>query len=252
MKKVIIVTRSTEYGNFKEFQDAIDARNRCKYNEKDGLIRFLAARKKWEDEYVKQLEKGSTDQIKDTYEAVLEKECEAFGVEELANAPFDAIRELMVSISDLEPSNPYASFYFPDEQSPDWEVILVLCDKINIAQKESVNPVGLFLNCLCDDLEPFDTTDNVLYIHAEQIGFWQEGILVDNHALITNAEKELFVWLENNKSSFKRIGYFVHERFIKNGIFENNILQKDFLGGNKIIDYFETKNRSSRFSIDDV
>lgn len=225
MKKVIIITRSSEYGSYKEFQDAIDAREHCKYNENCRLIRFLAARKKWNKTY--DHNKYAEDCIVETYKSVCGKECEPFGTEELANVPYNAMRELMTSI-DVEPSNPYASFYFPNEQSPECEVILVLCDCVNIMQKEWVQPEDLFLECICDDLGISQSTENILYVHADQIGYKKDGLLVENHILREPIEGNRAVkWADFGKKRFFRIASFVHNTKPYN-LFLRNILKKDF------------------------
>ena len=234
MKKVIIVTRSSEYGSFEKFQDAIDARECCRYNKNDRLIRFLSARKQWNDAFL-----ANNGGIIDTYESVLRKEYKPCG-QELANVPFDAIRELMTKINDIEPLKPYASFYFPNEQSPEWEVILVLCDCANIKRYDCLQPEDLFLDCICDDLELSESTDSILYVHPDQIGFEKKDrIVVDKHQLIYDVNgNRTVLWANKNKNRFQRIACFVHEIDL-NGIFKRNILEKDFAGRSIIDDVDE-------------
>lgn len=221
MNKVIIITWSSEYSSDHDFKDAIDNRTNCNYNQRAKLKQFLAARKEWKA--VKNKDGETTNRT--AYRILLSKECPEDILSE--NIPYIAIQEKMETFSPDTSIAPYASF--PSGQ--EWEVILVLCDKINIDRKECVDPIGLFLDCLCEDLEPFDTTDNVLYIHDKQIGDEGEEIIVDNHELRKSCHNtnKFYAWADANKHKFSRIAQFVHEKG-KGGLFDGIILAKDFLG----------------------
>ena len=227
MKKAIIITNSTEYSTHKDFQNAIDNSKSCKYNNNHSLIKFLEVKKLWETTFT------SCNGYRDSYRTFLNKECEP-GIRK-EDIPAIAIKEKMKDITIDTSLNPYASFQSTNHE---WEVILVLCNEINIGRKQYIDYTDLFLDCICEDLEVSEEAgDNVLYVHAEQIGYINvDGMLVDNHEsrvkdLISN-ENRVFKWAEDNALKFKRIAYFIHETEEKN-LFKVNILSQEFLKKNK-------------------
>lgn len=230
MKKAIIITVSSEYSAYEEFNRAIENPELCDYNSKKSLIKFLAARKQWEEI------RNRSSSNREAYKTLLKKDCpEGMRGEDI---PYAAIKGKMETVTLDKVFSPYASL----PPGNGWEIILVLCDRINVGRTECVSPVNLFLDCICEDLKPFDAKDNVLFIHAEQIGFQGDGIIVDNHEVKYSSENEgISVWTNANKHQFNRIAFFAHI-IGRKALFDGNILKKDFLGKTFIHDIWDEEN----------
>lgn len=212
MNKVIIITRSNEYGSYEPFNTAIEENEKCAYNNKTRLYCYLEARRRWKEA----LQQSSAfDAYKNCFGDSL------YGEDE-KDIRYKAISQFMnqTDTPDLPRDYcPYASFI-----NGSIEVILVLCDKIGILSEERVIPEKLFIQSICGDV-PVEGKDNILYIHDNQIGLRGDGILVENNSPQPCCPD----WMVEFTDRFKRIGCFYHSSSYRN-IFSCNIVNLAFEG----------------------
>ena len=259
MNKAIIITRSSEYSAHNDFYEAIKNRESCQYKTHVELLNFLLARKEWKEKVAKW--KGEIEKQRQCGKKVGELDIYFYAYREIFNEDppgtlekkedytYDAVRRLLdtynLNNTHEYPSFPYASFTI-HEGTEEWEVILVLYDFINIEKYECVDPLDLFLDSICKDLELLEAGNNVLFAHAEQIGLCGDGMLMDNHTVSNYSnDPSLNNWVTKNVKRFNRIAYFVHERKDEN-FFKVNILSKKFLGEN-----YRSRGRRE-FTIDNI